>query len=170
MRNHHYYHTYSEHPLIPTHEESWVIENLLNNNPLPAIYDTVLRTNPRGDQKQHKHLYTYTEDQIGRRTYMTPPISKQKPQPQPPTLTELSEKSSTEAAPRKSASSKPYTPHKTPPVTGTPGSQQPTRQYTPTPSVTARTMKVPTSSHPQRPTTSLYAFGTSSHHKHSKEP
>lgn len=66
--NHPYYHTYSEHPLIPTHEESWVIENLLNNEPLPAIYDTVLRTNPRGDQKQHKHLYTYTEDQIGRRT------------------------------------------------------------------------------------------------------
>ena len=48
--NHPYYHTYSEHPLIPTHEESWVIENLLNNEPLPAIYDTVLRTNPRGDQ------------------------------------------------------------------------------------------------------------------------
>lgn len=72
MRNHHYYHTYSEHPLIPTHEESWVIENLLNNEPLPAIYDTTLRTNPRGDQKQHKHLYTYTEDQIGRRTYMNP--------------------------------------------------------------------------------------------------
>ena len=24
--NHPYYHTYSEHPLIPTHEESWVIE------------------------------------------------------------------------------------------------------------------------------------------------
>lgn len=70
--NHPYYHTYSEHPLIPTHEESWVIENLLNNEPLPAIYDTVLRTNPRGDQKQHKHLYTYAEDQIGRRTYMNP--------------------------------------------------------------------------------------------------
>lgn len=70
--NHPYYHTYSEHPLIPTHKESWVIENLLNNEPLPAIYDTVLRTNPRGDQKQHKHLYTYTEDQIGRRTYMNP--------------------------------------------------------------------------------------------------